>query len=1789
MSQFTNNDPWSEFQPIGGGAHQPSAAADPFADFEVVQPVQAPNQPLQMSSVQPQPQSYAPQPQAQPAPGVTPDNYEDGFRQELKQLTVAAQQRGEPGVSNGAQMALLDQWRVKAGLNPLEKGFENFDATAAANELNQQSTLRDYAGAPGRVAAQLPGNIVSLFSPDAGNKLLQNVDAYYGQPQSTGANIYGQAVGGAATTVASLPAGPLGMAGMYGAAGAGSVRGDIANRRAEGQDISGTQEFGSALGVGLLDAVSGYLGGKAFGSIGAKLAKVPGLKELVQTQGAPGILNVIKRIAPEMLSQGGQEALNTFADNVVKKVGYVPETDTTEGVLQSGIMGAAMAPFGGAVHGRMNAGETLSSRPAAETMKQRVTRLESELEAERKVSRTDELTGIGNRKQEGEDIARIYGDADTKKEHVGVVETDLANFKVVNDEIGHDAGDALLKAEAEAIRETLRGDTAEHPADYTGSVNRVGGDEFPIKLRNVDSPEKADIVMKRINELFQKKAEAIIGDKLPKEAYPFIAWGTEIRKPGDTRTPQELTKAAEHQVIPRKNSLKAERGVPETREALSEFIRKHKEKAAAPVAEFAKPDYAPVSDILDTIPHNQDDKFAIENALNEEPGKFVRVKVTPEQFSDIPRENIDREKIEAFRGELAKGGKAPAIIATTGEDGNLRLRDGRHRLLAAAADARAKGADPSKVQVDAVVPESWAQKQGLISGGKIGQDATSAAESKPRKGITRVTAEAQEYTQQAGLRTPVQNNEYAKVDTAQAKKIADAYDAAKHDPSDPKVKKAYDAFKKETLDQWNFLKSKGVKMEPWAREGQPYKNSAEMQADVEKGHLFYYTGGDMPADHPMGAKIPSGETYNEIFRAVHDYFGHTKDGNQFGPRGEENAWRAHSVMYGPEARKAMTAETRGQNSWVNYGPKGEFNRANPTKTVYAEQKAALLPDEFVESGSGKPPKPPAKVTTESGDEGLPPRAQIEAGESDIPESKSRMAKIWEATKDILRDPTKGPIADIEKKIIQSRGRIALASMDADTLGSEFTKQAKAAGVDPESRDVQASVEAILRNKSSSPELRKWANTARSSLDTASSDLAAKLRSVGLEKQATAVEDNLGSYLKNVPKESVSPTGKMRAWARNSLALSPSFGKTKRDKFIVWDNSKPLGKFDTEEQAQTAYDAKLKERKEAMIRTGSKERGVSEADLNSRAGKGLKITEPISDDWRQANEVHDPRYLVARSIIETRHNAEMVDLFQFAAKQYGQQAPEGLDSTETAKWAEENGMVKLPEAGRLHALDGTYVPKNVGDRLREHAKLPGEVERLYLAALSAWKASKTVYNPGTHVRNWLTNAMVFADLADTSPANPRNWNSYRKAAASLANKATDPVFRRAVERGLIGNEYSSTELKAVKESFGKSDNAIDAMFSAAGKVNKGAMKAYDIGDSIFKLAIVHNNMRKGMSVDDAIADADEWMPNYARTGKITKWLRKTPVGSPFVSFFDQSARIAMRAITRKPLKVAKIMAIPFMIDALSRAILGVDDKEEKLIHGDSAMKRWTQTLTNPIMPVRDAKGRVLTLDLKSILPLANDLVPESRNGSVIVPWMFSGPLSNTVIEQLSGKERFTGRNFLSDKMTTGQTLAARGKRLVDTLAPIPSLATYGRERIANAATGNSEENTARAIVGAVGGLNIRTPYIADEIVKKIIQHQIGESDRAEARALMNEWNDTYKPGNQKKLNMADLVRGMRSSSKRTKHTARDAAAEAILQGDQSAAEAMVKEFNQNRPGRMTELTLEEARRQADVFKRQKKER
>jgi hypothetical protein len=189
---------------------------------------------------------------------------------------------------------------------------------------------------------------------------------------------------------------------------------------------------------------------------------------------------------------------------------------------------------------------------------------------------------------------------------------------------------------------------------------------------------------------------------------------------------------------------------------------------------------------------------------------------------------------------------------------------------------------------------------------------------------------------------------------------------------DDLVQKSYQQLEKETVQQFNNLP---LKLQFHTGQGNYLDSNEAVRDMILHGNLTVYKGGDK---HEFLHNIDknTGLNSNEMFRAVHDAFGHGIRGNSFGPVGEEIAWGSHAQMYSPLARIAMTSETRGQNSFVNYTPinaelvsemeklravqyeakrKGDTALANElTNTIrelgndwqYAKQASVALPPEF---------------------------------------------------------------------------------------------------------------------------------------------------------------------------------------------------------------------------------------------------------------------------------------------------------------------------------------------------------------------------------------------------------------------------------------------------------------------------------------------------------------------------------------------------------------------------------------------------------------------------------------------------------------------------------------------------------------------------------------------------------------------------------------------------------------------------------------------------------------------------
>lgn len=103
----------------------------------------------------------------------------------------------------------------------------------------------------------------------------------------------------------------------------------------------------------------------------------------------------------------------------------------------------------------------------------------------------DVLTDLPNRTLFADRLGHALARASRSKSCLAVLFLDLDRFKVINDSLGHQAGDALLKAFAQRLQECVR---------ESDTVAHISGDEFSILLEDMASSETASRVAQKVTE-----------------------------------------------------------------------------------------------------------------------------------------------------------------------------------------------------------------------------------------------------------------------------------------------------------------------------------------------------------------------------------------------------------------------------------------------------------------------------------------------------------------------------------------------------------------------------------------------------------------------------------------------------------------------------------------------------------------------------------------------------------------------------------------------------------------------------------------------------------------------------------------------------------------------------------------------------------------------------------------------------------------------------------------------------------------------------------------------------------------------------------------------------------------------------------------------------------------------------------------------------------------------------------------------------------------------------------------
>ncbi len=134
-------------------------------------------------------------------------------------------------------------------------------------------------------------------------------------------------------------------------------------------------------------------------------------------------------------------------------------------------------------------------------LRREIERRRSAEDSMRDMAHRDALTSLPNRQYllgKLETIVQRHKDRRDENQDA-VLFLDLDNFKIINDSLGHDAGDDLLNQVASRLKECVREhDTTTRVCDEEGKTVRLGGDEFVVLLEKLADPQDALTVANRI-------------------------------------------------------------------------------------------------------------------------------------------------------------------------------------------------------------------------------------------------------------------------------------------------------------------------------------------------------------------------------------------------------------------------------------------------------------------------------------------------------------------------------------------------------------------------------------------------------------------------------------------------------------------------------------------------------------------------------------------------------------------------------------------------------------------------------------------------------------------------------------------------------------------------------------------------------------------------------------------------------------------------------------------------------------------------------------------------------------------------------------------------------------------------------------------------------------------------------------------------------------------------------------------------------------------------------------------
>lgn len=371
----------------------------------------------------------------------------------------------------------------------------------------------------------------------------------------------------------------------------------------------------------------------------------------------------------------------------------------------------------------------------------------------------------------------------------------------------------------------------------------------------------------------------------------------------------------------------------------------------------------------------------------------------------------------------------------------------------------------------------------------------------------------------------------------------------------------------------------------------------------------------------------------------------------------------------------------------------------------------------------------------------------------------------------------------------------------------------------------------------------------------------------------------------------------------------------------------------------------------------------------------------------------------------------------------------------------------------------------------------EITRIY-------KKTKTVYNPGTQITNVASNVslMMLHDISFRTLTDSVElmWN-YQKHPERLGKLQREMISKFESTGAIVGN-FSAQEVTnamhiSMQESItSDSDKSVyNQMVSLvkqqfafgtklgklrefAEKTDKYAVDMYSAGDNMFRLALYMKTVAEltemqGLTdptqqiYEEAADVSKKGFMDYDIDEKAVRYLRASAL--PFVSWFFRATQVVGKLAVTKPWKLAKLLTVWAMLDALMAGMAG--DDEERREAGDPKLSDRLFGI-GPNIHMRipflgDTEEDAVYYRIGDYFPLATSFngLP---NGFAGIDWWPSainpsGPIISGITALVAGVDPYTGEKLSGPTDTSGQAFVERMKALYDMMG-VPALRSSNLE-------------------------------------------------------------------------------------------------------------------------------------------------